>query len=128
MDILIVEDDRITAMIIAKMIEMELPEVVCDHKPNGLEALNYLNAQVQNSSLPKTIILDINMPIMDGWKLLEHMKESEILSTITVFILTSSISRIDQIKSTNYNQVKGFISKPLDREKLKMMSKELIKK
>lgn len=128
MDILIVEDDRITAMIIAKMIEMELPEVVCEHKTNGLEALNFLNTQVQNGSLPRTIILDINMPVMDGWKLLEHMKENEILSTISVFILTSSISRIDQIKSTNYNQVKGFISKPLDREKLKMMSKELIKK
>ncbi|XZF14788.1 response regulator [Chitinophagaceae bacterium MMS25-I14] len=66
------------------------------------------------------ILLDINMPGMDGWDFLDEFEKQDraVQSTYNIIMLTSSISVDDIEKSKTYKTVQGFISKPLTAEKL----------
>jgi|SRR5215204_3937744 len=64
---------------------------------NGKEALEFLEASVQTSSLPCLIILDINMPILDGKETLSILKKTESYKDIPVVIFTTSNSELDRL-------------------------------
>jgi CheY-like chemotaxis protein len=66
--------------------------------------------------LPKIIILDINMPKMNGIEFLKIMRENERLKNISVFVMTTSNEDSDKINAYNLN-VAGYILKPLSFEK-----------
>lgn len=65
---------------------------------------------------PDIIFLDLNMPVINGWDFLSHMKDNNLPNT--VYILTSSTSELDMQKSKNYSNVKKFLIKPLDTNTL----------
>ncbi len=64
---------------------------------NGREALDYLEQAKQTSSLPSLIILDINMPILDGKETLSILKKTEVLKDIPVVVFTTSNSELDKL-------------------------------
>ena len=79
-------------------------------------ALEYLKHNMDNSSgLPDVILLDLNMPVVDGWDFLEAFAkfQSDLSKQIRVFIVTSSVDEKDRLRSQTFSFVKGFISKPL---------------
>ncbi len=87
---------------------------------NGEEALAYLNGEtdLENNSgirTPNLILLDLNMPIMNGFEFLAVIKADERLRSIPVIVLTSSTSKVDMNDSYK-NCVAGYIEKPLDPE------------
>lgn len=57
------------------------------------------------------ILLDINMPEMDGWQVLDALIRRGI--SCTVYILTSSLNPEDMVKATRYSMIKEFLNKPL---------------
>ena len=65
--------------------------------PNGREALDYLQNSHETSSLPSLIILDINMPILDGKETLSIIKKTEEFSQIPVVVFTTSSSELDKL-------------------------------
>jgi CheY-like chemotaxis protein len=73
--------------------------------------------------LPDYILLDINMPIMNGWDFLDEYKRLSIdpLGKTKIYIISSSVFSNDINKAKSYNLVKSFISKPLSVEKIKEM-------
>jgi response regulator RpfG family c-di-GMP phosphodiesterase len=88
---------------------------------NGKEALDYL---VNNKETDvDLILLDINMPVMNGWQFLSNIERvwREIDKSIPIFILSSSVNTYDKQKSAEYESVKGFINKPLNDNDLKEM-------
>lgn len=88
---------------------------------NGKEALDYL---VNNKETDvDLILLDINMPVMNGWQFLSNIERvwREIEKSIPIFILSSSVNTYDKQKSAEYESVKGFINKPLNDNDLKEM-------
>lgn len=88
---------------------------------NGKEALDYL---VNNKETDvDLILLDINMPVMNGWQFLSNIERvwREIEKSIPIFILSSSVNTYDKQKSAEYKSVKGFINKPLNDNDLKEM-------
>ena len=84
------------------------------------EGLDYLNQVKESEEYPDLILLDINFPLEDGWDFLDEFKRINILAQkpTELYMLTSSISSRDIEKSQNHPNVKGFISKPLNKEKL----------
>lgn len=79
-------------------------------------ALSFLQSNLKNAEvLPDIILLDLNMPVMDGWDFLEAFEkfQNEIDKPIRIFIVTSSVDEKDKLRSQSFGFVKGFISKPL---------------
>ena len=66
---------------------------------------------------PELIFLDLNMPEMNGWDFLDAMKKDRL--NIDVYILTSSVDPYDKKKAETYENIKGFLSKPLSLQVLK---------
>ena len=84
---------------------------------NGAEALAYLRRLLPNGGpgepLPRMILLDLNMPIMNGLEFLKIVKADEQLRRIPVVVLTTSKEESDVVESYNLS-VAGYIVKPVD--------------
>ncbi len=117
----LVDDDdifRLAADVLIKTYQVA-EEVV--QLENGLEAYDALMALEHNpEELPELIFLDINMPVMNGWELLEELKRGPaiIRNTIQIHILTSSIAPEDLNLSKTYEFIDGYITKPLTEKDL----------
>ncbi|MBF2708741.1 response regulator [Flavobacterium soyangense] len=124
----IIDDDRIYQTIIDKLILKS--GVFSAHSSflNGKEAINALNNILEDiESLPDIILLDINMPVMDGWEFMEEIKmiKSKISKKIIIYIVSSSIAVEDKNKSKTYKDIFGYIAKPISvKELITMISHE----
>jgi CheY-like chemotaxis protein len=86
---------------------------------NGLEAIEYLSANCDNPShLPEVILLDLSMPIMDGWQFMEEfiLLKPRIGKKITIYIISSSITPSDLIKAREISEVSDYYIKPVSKE------------
>jgi len=83
-------------------------------------AITALEVLKKSSKVPDFILLDINMPKMDGWEFLDMYKNftKENIAP-TIIMLTTSLSALDTKKAEQMPLVKDFMQKPLDIEKLK---------
>jgi len=92
------------------------------HFVNGQAAINQLLISVEKKeSIPDLILLDLDMPVMDGWEFLDAFLKLPIAKQVCVFVLTSSIHPHDREKARHYSLVKGFFSKPLDSDSVAWM-------
>lgn len=124
--LLIIDDDAVSVLILKKMLInagfLDNPMIF----KNGNEAINFLNSNYK--SIEKYFIfLDINMPIMNGWEFLEEIEPKVNTENFSVYLLTSSTSEQDIIKSKNYKSIKKFISKPVAKEILNEIKEEFYK-
>lgn len=85
------------------------------HLENGEEALNYLRDE--NSDKPCLILLDLNMPIMNGIEFLRAVKKDERRRGIPVVVLTASDDQQDKLNSFNLG-VAGYVAKPANYRQL----------
>lgn len=119
--ILLVDDDTIYQYIACKTLESTgLTEkiVTCS---NGKEAFKFLEENLNDKSvLPDIILLDVNMPVMNGWEFLHAFKllHNTSLKDIRIFLVTSSVNDADINYSRQFNNVQDYIVKPLAKEKL----------
>ncbi|GAB3228463.1 response regulator [Hymenobacter seoulensis] len=116
--VLLVEDDFFDTMTAQKAFEkFSVPHHLYTAF-NGLEALDMLlgtNGVEQIQPLPEVILLDLNMPKMNGHEFLAEIRTHPELSTIPVFIITTSGMDVDRLSAQNLG-VSGYIIKPLDFE------------
>lgn len=90
---------------------------------NGKEAIESLKTIFkQNKNVPDIILLDINMPIMDGWQFLDEFEKLN-YNTTKIFMVSSSIDPIDINRAKKYNTVVDYILKPISIDKIKKISK-----
>jgi CheY-like chemotaxis protein len=112
--ILLVEDDRVDAMTVKRALKDLKVTNLLVHTLNGEEALNYLRAESNGS--PCVILLDLNMPKMNGIELLKVMKDDDVLKSIPVVVLTTSKEEHDVVESFELSAA-GYIVKPVDYKK-----------
>lgn len=111
--ILLVEDNEGDIVLTTEAFEE------CDFKidilvaRNGKEAINILFNQQDDSELPNLILLDINLPLLNGHEVLKIIKENEKTKHIPVVMLTTS-SAISDINLTYESHANCFITKPAD--------------
>lgn len=112
--ICIVDDDPTHLFITRKYLELSgVVENIMIYK-NGKEAYDKLKAIFLNSeTLPEIILLDLNMPIWDGWQFLDEFTKIPIESDIKIYILTSSTNEEDKIKAAEYNLKSNYLIKPI---------------
>ena len=122
--ILLIDDDRIYQFAARKTIEATgFADKILIYS-NGEEAINYLKHNIKNNtSLPDVIFLDVNMPVMNGWEFLEeysHLKQ-DLSKPVLIYVVSSSVDEFDVSKSRQYDTVKGYIVKPVLREKFRQI-------
>ncbi|WP_179374499.1 response regulator [Winogradskyella wichelsiae] len=87
---------------------------------NGEDAINNLKPMMNTRQpLPDIILLDINMPIMDGWQFLDEFIQIDSHKEITIYIASSSIDPIDLKRAERYENVSNYIIKPISLNTLK---------
>jgi len=121
--ILLVDDDEINNFISIKLIKKALLTSNIMACLNGKFAIDQL-VEIQKkdpANLPDYILLDINMPIMNGWEFLDEYTRLNLdpLGKSKIFIISSSVFSNDINRARSYPLVKSFISKPLSVEKIK---------
>lgn len=114
-NVVMIDDDSVVLFLHKILIEKSNFSGTSRCFNNGREALDYLLAN-SISTTPYLVLLDINMPVMNGWDFLDEIQQSEIASNIYVAMLTSSINSYDVKLSQKYPQVIDYLEKPLTRE------------
>ena len=110
----VIEDDLITAKITEVHLLQHAAFGQVQRYQNGQPALEALQqAWAQQAQLPDLILLDLNMPVMDGWEFLDALARQAWPYHLQVCVLTSSIQADDLIKAQAYAEVKGYFSKPV---------------
>jgi len=109
--IMIVEDDKIDVMTIKRALkEIKVSNKII-HRENGEDALEYLTDS--NNEMPCFILLDLNMPRMNGIEFLEKRKDIDSLKIIPVVVLTTSKEEKDRLSSFQFG-IAGYMIKPVD--------------
>lgn len=89
---------------------------------NGKEAFEHLETIIlADKKLPDLILLDLNMPIWDGWKFLDEFTKIPSANPITIYIMTSSIDPADVEKAKSYDSVSNYMVKPITMEELQKL-------
>lgn len=118
----VIDDDPIYQIIINKLIKKSDFFSTANSFKNGKEAIDFLQNTIKEDRLspPDIVLLDINMPIMDGWEFLEALEilKPEIEKKIIIYIVSSSIAVEDKNKAKKYTNVLGYISKPISIDDL----------
>lgn len=109
--ILLVEDDEIDIMTIQRALKDLNVSNPLEVTMNGEEALNYFKDP--DKTEPCIVLLDINMPRMNGIEFLQERNRNDVIKKIPVVVLTSSREEQDMVQSYSLG-VSGYMLKPVD--------------
>lgn len=120
--------NKITYLIDDDKLSIRLMSMLISKKKFCEEIVSFCNAELAletlkincntPQTLPDVILLDLNMPILDGWQFLDEFSLLPLEKDISIFIVTSSIDPSDIEMAKNYKMVKSYIMKPITAQKL----------
>ena len=126
--ILLVDDDEISNFINERKLRNSSISEQLDVCISGIRAMQLLKEILDSGQpAPEVILLDINMPIMDGFGFLEEFVAlpSEFIASVRIAMLTSSLEKEEIRRSYEYKNVVDFINKPLTTDKIKLLLSKL---
>lgn len=122
----VVEDDQIAQSIIKRILKSNKTINSFEFYSNGLAALVKINTLTTDvANFPDFIILDYDMPQMNGQEFLEKIKNLEGINQIPIFMNSASNDLKEFSNCLKYNNVKGFFSKPFSHQILHSILKYL---
>lgn len=122
----IIDDDPIFVFGVKKIMELiDFCKSLMVFK-DGEEALHNLRAIISaNEKLPDVILLDLNMPILDGWQFLDEFIKIPCEKEVVIYIVSSSVNPEDMLRAQSYELVSDYIIKPVTVEKLQEVLRDL---
>lgn len=122
-NILMVEDDDIDVEALKRLFSKNGIKNPIYHAANGVEALEIMRGENNKDKLPKPyiVLLDINMPMMNGIELLKEVRSDQELKDSVIFILTTS-PRDEDINTTYKLNIAGYFLKQDVKELISLLS------
>jgi CheY-like chemotaxis protein len=116
-NVVVVDDDEIILFLHSKIIQA----VGLHNSPktfnSALKALEFFES-LSSDGDPILLFLDINMPVMDGWGLLDIIHQDDFDKKIEVIMVTSSVDQEDKDKAAFYPKIIHFVEKPFSKANL----------
>lgn len=121
-DFIVIDDDPVNNRICKIIIERVYPgkQITCFTEPE--QGLKFIaDAYHTPGSKQAIMLLDINMPVLSGWDVLNRLEEmpKDIIDRFTIYILSSSVDAYDKKKAGDSKLVSGYIEKPLTMDRVK---------
>ena len=115
-----IDDDKIDNLINNKVIKQAVPEADITTFSDPELGLSFIKEGLKEDPKSTILLLDINMPLLNGWGLLNELKDHcvQLRENMKVYMLSSSINPIDQKLAKENPLVHGYISKPLTKAKV----------
>lgn len=134
--VMLVDDDEATVFLTKVFIDLLELDIPVHTAVNGREALEFLEEQSirlkdANSFTPCLLVLDITMPVMNGWQFLDayvNRFSEELKEKIVIVMITVSEDERDIIRAVNNPVVKEYLQKPLSDKKLLELLEKYFKK
>ncbi|WP_346236963.1 response regulator [Niabella insulamsoli] len=124
--VLVVDDDPVFKLIARKLFEKSGDLFSVSFAENGREAMDVLEHIIAEDveKMPDVILLDIEMPIMNGWDFMERFitLPPDLTKKINVYTVSSSIAQEDKNRAASYPQIKAYITKPLTVEAIQTIA------
>lgn len=120
----LVDDDRIFQFTLEKMLHHIRPDVSVVGFSDGEGAFTFLKEHQEEAQLlPDVLLLDLNMPYMDGWQFLDAFQEfsSRMAKKISIYLVSSSIDPRDVNRARQYEVVRQYVPKPITTDQLRTL-------
>ncbi len=127
MILFVIDDDEFFQFIIERILFKINPAIKIESYNDGEEGIIAIKEKLQaRTSLPDVVLLDINMPYMNGWGFMEEFKkiEGKINKQIQIYMLTSSNDPDDLAKAKRISELSGYMVKPVTEEELELVIKD----
>ncbi len=119
--IALVDDDRIYQFTTERMLQRLDADIRFLWFKDGEEALGYLQDHaLDDQALPDILIVDINMPFLDGWQFLDAFRSlrPDLAKPVDIYMVSSSTDDRDMQRARSTEGVRDYVEKPITREKL----------
>lgn len=127
---LLVDDDQIFLFLHENMIKITDPSAIIMTMQSSVKAVAYLEGLIQSAlKMPDCILVDLNMPEMNGFEFLDYCSQNipGSMSLTHIYMVTSSLYESDREKALSFSFLKGFREKPLSREIATDMLERMLK-
>jgi CheY-like chemotaxis protein len=118
----LIDDDEIFQFIMKNTIAEISPDIKIKFFSDGEKGMDFLKQNLgAATNLPDIILLDVNMPFMDGWEFLKEYKslQTKIKKDINIYLLTSSNNPNDIAMAKEISELSGYLVKPISKEGIK---------
>jgi len=119
--IVYVDDDEEDRFLLSDALSVTTPEFDVQTLPDGTAALDFLYSYKNN--LPCLVIVDLNMPGMNGKELIKRIREEALFDSLPVVAFTTSSSNIDRLECAHYNV--DMVTKPITFSELQNTVRQL---
>lgn len=114
-----IDDDFISLALVSKLLTASKICNTIETYKNGKEAFDAISLVYEKEEgFPDLLLLDINMPVWDGWDFLDELVKNNYPKKFKIIMLSSSDHESDISKSEKYDLIDGFITKPITLEKI----------
>jgi CheY-like chemotaxis protein len=125
----VIDDDLVFTFLLKKMIEKAQVTRETLFFENGQDAIDYLReCNNQQEKLPQLILLDINMPILDGWQFIDEYAKLQpsLIKCISIFMVSSSTETEDYDRAMSTGYITDYIHKPIYATELQQIVNKVL--